>query len=517
MQLSDASVSIRPRSPWEALDLGTLLARRHAKLLMATWAAVTLPVFALTSLLLWQHPSIALLLFWWLKPLYERLPLHILSRALFGETPGLRESLKAFPGLLRSQWFASLTWRRLSTTRSFDLPVQQLEGLDGKARTQRVVALSLRNGRAASWLTVVGVHLEGALWLGLLGVLYFLLPAQLVQRWNWEDLLGLSGEWLWLEHLSNLLYVLVLIVWEPIYVACGFSLYLNRRTHLEAWDIELAFRRLRQRLLGTVPMLLLACGLLLWPAQQAAWAAPAAQADEIQPGPESKRLLNQPVTSEAARERIEALLDQPPFQHRETVTRWRLGDGDEAKQPGALARLIERLLQGGSFWHGLDRLAQVLEVLLWTALALLVALVLWRYRDWLRTFGGRMRLPNRRRMAPPEQLFGLDVAPHSLPDDIASEAERLWQLDPRAALALLYRGLLCRLLRDFQLPLKAAHTEGEVLQQVRDLQLDPLSRFAEQLTRHWQQQAYGHRPADEQVRDALCADWRALFVEGGQP
>ncbi|WP_350601626.1 hypothetical protein, partial [Pseudomonas sp. 65/3-MNA-CIBAN-0223] len=35
MQLSDASVSIRPRSPWEALDLGTLLARRHAPLLMA--------------------------------------------------------------------------------------------------------------------------------------------------------------------------------------------------------------------------------------------------------------------------------------------------------------------------------------------------------------------------------------------------------------------------------------------------------------------------------------------------
>jgi hypothetical protein len=28
------------------------------------------------------------------------------------------------------------------------------------------------------------------------------------------------------------------MVWEPIYVACGFSLYLNRRTVLEAWDIE---------------------------------------------------------------------------------------------------------------------------------------------------------------------------------------------------------------------------------------------------------------------------------------
>ena len=66
-----------------------------------------------------------------------------------------------------------------------------------------------------------------------------------------------------------------------------------------------------------------------------------------------------------------------------------------------------------------------------------------------------------------------------LPADIAGEAERLWQTDPRAALALLYRGLLSRLLHDFQLPANAAHTEGEVLQQVRQLQHESLAGFAE--------------------------------------
>ena len=103
MRLTDASVAIRPRSAWEALDLGTLLARRHAPLLMASWALLTLPLFVLLSLLLWQHPSWALFLFWWLKPLYERLPLHILSHALFGDTPGLKASLRAMPRLLRPQ------------------------------------------------------------------------------------------------------------------------------------------------------------------------------------------------------------------------------------------------------------------------------------------------------------------------------------------------------------------------------------------------------------------------------
>ena len=73
MQLNDATLEIRPRSAWEAIDLGALLARRHARLLMLSWALLTLPVFALLSLLFWSHPSLALLLFWWLKPLYERL------------------------------------------------------------------------------------------------------------------------------------------------------------------------------------------------------------------------------------------------------------------------------------------------------------------------------------------------------------------------------------------------------------------------------------------------------------
>ena len=93
-----------------------------------------------------------------------------------------------------------------------------------------------------------------------------------------------------------------------------------------------------------------------------------------------------------------------------------------------------------------------LEVLLWTLLASVVAIVLWRYREWLQVFAGRLRMPKRRTAVAPTQLFGLDVAPEKLPADIAGEAERLWQTDPRAALALLYRGLLSRLLHDFQLP-----------------------------------------------------------------
>ena len=49
MRLTDANTAIRPRTAWEAPDLGTLMARRHATLLISSWAlpeAVLAPAMA---------------------------------------------------------------------------------------------------------------------------------------------------------------------------------------------------------------------------------------------------------------------------------------------------------------------------------------------------------------------------------------------------------------------------------------------------------------------------------------
>ncbi|NQD96027.1 DUF4129 domain-containing protein, partial [Pseudomonas sp. CrR25] len=448
MRLTDASVAIRPRSAWEALDLGVLLARRHARLLMASWALLTLPVFGLLCLLLWDYPGWALFAFWWLKPAFERLPLYILSRTLFGDTPSLHQALTAMPRLLKPQLLASLTWRRFSPTRSFDLPVLQLEGLAGQARSQRLVVLGQRDAGAATWLTVVGMHLEMALWLGLVSLFYLLLPQQIELDWSWQTLIdAAAGDWLWLEHLSNLLYVLLLIVWEPVYVACGFTLYLNRRTALEAWDIELVFRQLRQRLTGVAYAVLLGVGLVLLQLPAPAMAAetrgasscPLPSQDPL--GPEAARLLKQPLNSQAAQQSIAQLLDAPPFEHRETVTRWRFGDAKAAEAPDTetLKNLIDNFLKLVELWKYLDSLALFFEALLWASLFALLALLLWRYRDWLNAFAGNLSRPVRRQAVAPKQLFGLEVAPQSLPADVAGEAEQLWHEQPRAALGLLYR------------------------------------------------------------------------------
>lgn len=524
MRLTDASVIIRPRSAWEALDLGVLLARRHRGILSRSWALLTLPIFVLLSAIFWQSPSIAILLFWWLKPLYERLPLYILSHALFGATPSLRQAFKALPSLLKPQLLASLTWRRLSVTRSFDLPVLQLEGLSGQARNQRLIVLSQRDTGPATWLTIVGAGVETALYLAMLSLLYFMLPQQLKTDWDWTQLLAPeAAESLWLEHLYNLFYALLLIVWEPIYVAGGFSLYLNRRSALEAWDLELAFRRLRQRLSGLSYMLLLACGLLLIQPPSSAWAAgtsgscPIPQFDPA--GPDAERLLKQPLSSKAAHSSISQLLDQPPFENRQTVTRWKFGEDSSNKKAAktsdadrnSMLAKLKQLFEQLGLLNNAAQLALIFEVILWAVLFSLLVLLAWRYREWLRTFGNRLKLTKPRAKSLPTQLFGLEIAPASLPDDVASTAEQLWAEHPREALGLLYRALLSRLLHDHHLSLKSAHTEAEVLQLTEQLELAELTRFANVLTRHWQNLAYGHQLPPANLKRGLCEGWRRLF------
>jgi hypothetical protein len=430
---------------------------------------------------------------------------------MFGETPTLKQALRQWPRLLKPQLLASLTWRRLSLSRSFLLPVLQLEGLSGLARQQRLQVLLQRGGGAARWLTIIGVHLESALWIGLMVLFYLLLPPQVELDWSWQTLLSaVTQDWRWLEHLTNGFYVLVLVVWEPIYVACGFSLYLNRRTVLEAWDIELVFRRLRQRLSGAALTLLLVAFLLV-PTGQTLWAAePAAS-------PNSPRLLDQSLTSQASRDSIKAILDQPPFKNKETVTRYRFGEdkpsaetSDDGKAPEWLKALL-KLLDNQRF----GALATLIEVVLWGAVIGAIGLLIWRYRAWLQAFVSRRPALKSKVARPrPQQAFGLDLNRETLPADIAASAESLWQSNPREALGLLYRALLSHLLHDYNMALKPADTEGQVLQRVEQLQQPALLAFSKNLTGHWQNMAYGHRLPPAHLQQELCDGWRTLFGPG---
>lgn len=523
MRLTEATVELRPRTPMEAIDLGVLMAREHRTLLMSSWAIVTLPVFLLLSIVFQDQPHLAVFIFWWLKPAFERLPLLILSQALFGAAPTLRQALRAWPATLGTQLLPSLLWRRLSLSRSFVLPVQQLENLSGAQRALRVEALSRKDLRAARLLTLVGCNLEIALWMGLTVLLFALIPQQMETDWLWRSMLSAQSEPDWLDYLSNTLYALILIIWEPIYVACGFSLYLNRRTVLEAWDVELVFRRLRQRLIGSAYALLIGAALVLAPATTPAWAdatslscplpeTAALSADESVAAPDTPRLTNQALPSQAAQQSIKDILQQPPFRNPEPVSGWRFpnrehatGQAADGDRRGAFIEWLNGIIDSAKV------IARFLEVLLWAAVIGSAGLLIWRYRSWLATFVSRRTPPPRAVRDAPSQLFGLQIGAETLPNDIAGSAERIWNTQPREALGLLYRALLSRMLTTYQLPLKSADTEGEVLQRIAELNNPTLDEFSRNLTFHWQNLAYGHRSPPASSRVDLCNGWRRLF------
>jgi hypothetical protein len=114
MDLDRISVVLRPRAPREALDLGAVMLRANARAVWSAWFAFTLPIFVICNALgiALDLPWLGLVLMWWLKPLFDRVPLYVLSRAVFDRPPGWRETLR---GQARWGWrstLAGLSWLR---------------------------------------------------------------------------------------------------------------------------------------------------------------------------------------------------------------------------------------------------------------------------------------------------------------------------------------------------------------------------------------------------------------------
>lgn len=247
MQLADLRLEVRPRHPYEAVDLGVRLAQAEAGLVWRTWFLVTGPALLLAlGLTLWSRNGLLYLLLWWLKPLYDYALLIVLSRRVFGETPSWRQLLRLLAGTWRQGLPGHLTWRRFSMSRAYLLPVWLLENLPARERQARITLLRHQYGGRANWLQIIMLHFEGFLSLAAISLLFWLAPEG--QGDNlWEMFTGGSGSLF--VHVSLLLaYFAAMSVVEPFYVAAGFTLYLNRRTELEAWDLELAFRHLQERL-----------------------------------------------------------------------------------------------------------------------------------------------------------------------------------------------------------------------------------------------------------------------------
>jgi hypothetical protein len=122
-----------------------------------------------------------------------------------------------------------------------------------------------------------------------------------------------------------------------------------------------------------------------------------------------------------------------------------------------------------------------------------------------RFLGEREPRAAKRRVILPTHVRDLDIRPESLPDNIGSAARELWDRNEhRAALSLLYRGLLSRLAHAHAVPIRAATTEGDCLMLARKHLPADRAAYVVSLVKVWQRAVYGGHDPETATVIELC-------------
>ena len=251
MQIDKLQIELRPRSNAQALDLGFSLLHSHAGAAYMAFLALWLPLLALCAALTIVMPELGwawVIVAWWFKPLLERAPLYVLSRQVFGTTVTWQEAVRAWPRQIGGGAFRLLTWGRpFSAGRGLSHPVWMLEGARGRVANLRRSTLG-NNGTASSavWFGIVCAHLEVVLQFGALGLIGLFLgdgkssnPFIMFFKGSEEPTVAIGL-------LTLAAFGLATAIMAPVYTACCFTLYLNRRASMEAWDIEIKLRQMKR-------------------------------------------------------------------------------------------------------------------------------------------------------------------------------------------------------------------------------------------------------------------------------
>lgn len=461
------------------------MARQWWRQVWGVWFALYLPCAAI-ALVVFPNKFHAVVLMWWLKPAFDRAVLYLLSRSVFGEQTGVRATLRAARDWMRPGLLLALTLRRFELARSFTLPVASLEKQSGKAARQRRQVLGSRMRGTGVWLTVVCLNFEMIAMFAIFALGNMLVPSggeipldsatgggafslSSVTTWNLADAIS---------------YVFAVSLVEPFYVAAGFSLYLNRRTILEAWDMEVRLRQLGKRLRSAATVLvaaLLYATIVIGASPQAAHAEVAARSD---PATEIKRILA-----------------NPEFDQYKTISRWRSITPSEKQQ--------EHASRSSQFWRNLGLLlSDISQSMMWVGAGIIVLLLIYAFRNFLPA--PRAQRPDKYQH--PTNLFGLDVAPESLPADVPGTARDLVSRGRiREALSLLYRGSLSALVNRYRVAINAGDTEGDCTRSATLALAAPAADYFRQLVTTWQQTAYDASPPQASEVEALCLGWATYF------
>ena len=502
MELEKVTAEIRPRTQWEAIDLGVRLTGEHAMSLLKGWMASVFPLGILILVICYQSVGWGMFLIWWLKPIWERVALHPLSRSLFGEHPTWRETMKVVPkelnknkglvliGLILTAmgWFlhsddgedvsakagfAVLYWcvvigllfYRSPLTRSLVLPIRYLEGLEGARYKARYQILSYRSASSAVGLTFICLLMEILLCGSQVYFALMMLPegVEVDQFLTWEAFFegdsDLLPNWMWVVFGVFYLNAVSVVAW--FYTGAGFGLYVNTRTWTEGWDIELKFKGLGQRL-GLIFFGLMILG----------------SSTRVEANQEARRVLEQEEFEVRTRE---------IYEEEESESRDSVSDSSSSVNPGAFA--------------GIGHL------LFWVIVIAAIAGLIWVIVNNLHAFRGDAKesAEERKKVT---TIAGMNVEPENLPSNLLAEARKLWEDGQyQEALGLLYRGAISSLVTRQLVEIEESDTEMDCLRRVSSKGEVANASYFKLLTNAWISQAYARRRPNEETINELWSNW----------
>lgn len=549
MRLENIAIALRPRSPWEAIDLGYAMAQTWWPSLIKAWCAVYLPSALVINLACWKYPPLAVMILWWLKPAFDRVVLHVLSGAVFGAAPTLRETLAALKRLWwKNGLFAALTYARFNPARSFTLPVVQLEGVRGKAGAKRRRALAREGSGAAIGLTVMSMFVEVTMLFSVYLLINLFSPSEPVFNFDWQSMMNPEKDQA-AHFLSNAINAVVISTLEPFYVAAGFAIYLNCRTAIEGWDVELQFKRMAARLTS----LRMPTDPAMDNPQKSSTPAQRAAATMLLVG--SLAFTFAPIDYANAQTPTEDISTAPNLKSAEPTADepdadMAIADAENEKPDGAVtpetgaSEAAERVLAGKEFgefqksWRikyvgptwGEEKpkqktdikwlialgefFARSARVIAWIGGALLVLFLIYLIARHVGIHG--WRIGKSRDL--PEILFGLDVRPESLPDNVHEAARNLLAVgDIRGAVSLMYRGALVSLIQDGKIDIARGDTELQLVARVRHAYANASAGHAKAtyfatLVSIWQRVAYARQAVAAAEITPLIDAWATHFT-----
>lgn len=488
------NMNFKPRSSQEATDLGWILARTYYWPLFRLSMSFCLPFFFLSLFLGEKFAPLCLLACWWLKIFWERPLLYYLSLRLLKQKPSYGDCLKKAPSLFAQDFLASLLWRRLSFSRSMDMPIRQLEGLKGKARAQRRFSLHTKPDSTSLWLTVFCFSWEIGLAFAMMLVFVFFIPPEMLYEiektlhWLWEQ----SRQYFFIAPYLSMALV------APFYVSAGFSLYLNRRTQMEAWDLQQVFEGLKERFAKSRFKTALIIALLLLP--KPIWALEQKEITKDKTSLETKILKNQDTRQEH-RQEIENLLTKPPFKRTYTTKEWHWkGEKKEKEKESYQSLAFFDWLY--SFISGLH---SVVRLLLWVLFGGIFLIFLYWWKPWNLIKNLPTKEQKSTRQPTTIKALSQEYKPSlKLDQEAFNQAKLLFESgNYRQALSLLYRLSLKAFEKAQSFSSQASQTEGEILKHAQsNLEAEDYD-FLKTLIHYWKKIAYAHESLKKEPLESL--------------